>query len=305
MANRGDITVAPRANKLTPETTIASPRKHPFAGQETPCRLIWHVMSTEAETRAALAFLLAAGADEVIAEAPVNRFRAVESRPRESAGPAAAPAPQREPAPAIVAADAVQSARERVMQCQDLTALRDLMATFDGCALKETATNLVFADGNPQARLMIIGEAPGRDEDRLGKPFVGESGQLLDRMLGAIELDRSSVYISNILPWRPPGNRKPTHQEIAICLPFIERHVALSGADVLLLTGGTAVAALLGRSEGITRIRGRWLTYQTDHKKLPTMATFHPAYLLRQPGQKREVWQDLLKVRARLRDAKA
>jgi len=261
-------------------------------------------MSTQANARAALAFLLAAGADEAIAEAPIDRFLSGQQPTLDPVAPIA-PAVSASVEQTATTPDAVQSARSRVAQCQDLAALRALMETFDGCALKDTATNLVFADGNPDARLMIIGEAPGREEDRLGKPFVGQSGQLLDRMLGAIGLDRSSVYISNVLPWRPPGNRKPTHQEIAICLPFIERHVELAGADIVLLTGGTAVAALLGRPEGITRIRGRWLKFRAGQKDVAAMATFHPAYLLRQPGQKREVWQDLLKIQSRLRESDA
>jgi len=263
-------------------------------------------MSTQANARAALTFLLAAGADEAIAEAPIDRFQSAQ---QPTVKPVTATPPTRTPPAAGIstaaAPNAVESARSQVAQCQDLTALRALMAAFDGCALRDTATNLVFADGNPEARLMIIGEAPGREEDRLGKPFVGESGQLLDRMLRAIALDRSSVYITNILPWRPPGNRKPTHQEIAICLPFIERHVELARADIVLLTGGTAVGALLDRSEGITRVRGRWLTYRAGQREVAALATFHPAYLLRQPGQKREVWQDLLKIQARLREAEA
>ncbi len=263
-------------------------------------------MSTEAEARATLAFLLATGADEAIAEAPVNRFLERQQSLTEPAKPSAPAIAERPPqTPAAAAPEAVQSARSRALQCQDLAALRALMSAFEGCALKDTATNLVFADGNPDARLMIVGEAPGREEDRRGKPFVGESGQLLDRMLHAIELDRTTVYITNILPWRPPGNRKPTHQEIAICLPFIERHVALARADIVLLTGGTAVGALLGLAEGITRVRGRWLKYRAGERELAALATFHPAYLLRQPGQKREVWQDLLKIQSRLRDSAA
>jgi DNA polymerase len=263
-------------------------------------------MSTEAEARAALAFLLAAGADEAVADAPLNRFLPGRQSMTEPAKPKTPAKAQRlAPTPVALSPDAAQSARSVAAQCQDLGALSAAMDVFDGCALKDTATNLVFADGNPDARLMIVGEAPGREEDRQGKPFVGESGQLLDRMLHAIGLDRTGVYITNILPWRPPGNRKPTHQEIAICLPFIERHVELAQAEIVLLTGGTAVGALLGRAEGITRVRGRWLKYRAGQREVAALATFHPAYLLRQPGQKREVWQDLLKIQSRLRDIDA
>ena len=208
-----------------------------------PHRLVFGAMSTEAEARAALAFLLAAGADEAVADAPVNRFlpdRQAMIEPAKPKTPAKAQRPA--PTPASLGSDAAQSARSLSAQCQDLGALRAAMDVFDGCALKDTATNLVFADGNPNARLMIVGEAPGREEDRRGKPFVGESGQLLDRMLHAIGLDRTSVYITNILPWRPPGNRKPTHQEIAICLPFTHYFPSLTRFEVALFSHGVAVA---------------------------------------------------------------
>jgi DNA polymerase len=186
--------------------------------------------------------------------------------------------------------------------CASLEELRDAMARFEGGALKESATNLVFGDGNPDATIMFIGEAPGADEDRQGLPFVGVSGQLLDRMIAAIGLDRRSAYITNILPWRPPENRKPTAAETTAFVPFVNRHIALVGPRVLVLVGGTAATALLGTTEGITKLRGRWLVYrdETSGQTIDTMAIYHPAYLLRQSALKREAWRDLLAIKARL-----
>ena len=192
------------------------------------------------------------------------------------------------------------SSCEIAAACHDLASLRQAMENFQGCALKTTAKHTVFADGNPKARIMLVGEAPGRDEDLQGLPFVGRSGQLLDRMLAAINLDRSQVYISNILPWRPPGNRTPTSAEIVMCLPFIERHIELASPDLLLLLGGISVKALFNASEGIMRLRGRWKLYHAGEREIPALATYHPAFLLRQPAQKRQAWQDLIALRARL-----
>ena len=167
------------------------------------------------------------------------------------------------------------------------------METFDGCALKSTATRLVFADGNPQARIMFVGEAPGREEDIEGLPFVGRSGKLLDRMIAAIGLDRSSAYIANVIPWRPPGNRTPTPQETQICLPFIQRQIELVNPDVLVTLGNPSTQTLLSTREGIMKTRGRWFDYDTGTRVIRALATFHPAYLLRSPSYKRMAWQDL------------
>jgi DNA polymerase len=185
--------------------------------------------------------------------------------------------------------------------------LRAELAQFDGCALKHTAMNLVFADGNPKAEVMLIGEAPGEQEDRQGKPFVGISGQLLDQMLGSIGLDRTHVYISNILFWRPPGNRAPTDMEIAACLPFAERHIALVKPKVLLLLGAVAAKSILRTKEGITRIRGRWTDYHSPAgdvvaEPIACLPIFHPAYLLRQPAAKRQAWNDMLTLKKRLKN---
>jgi len=199
---------------------------------------------------------------------------------------------------------ALERAADAAGTCGDLDALRQAIADFDGSSLRETATNLVFGDGNPQASLMLLGEAPGADEDRQGLPFVGVSGQLLDRMMECIGFDRTSFYITNILPWRPPGNRQPTASEIGMFLPFVRRHIALVRPAVLLLLGGTALKALADTNQGIMRTRGRWfdLEIPTLIDPVPAIPTFHPAFLLRQPGQKRAAWRDLLALRTRLEE---
>jgi DNA polymerase len=195
---------------------------------------------------------------------------------------------------------AVMAAREAASAATTLDELRAMLDRFDGCALKVGASRLVFADGNPQAKLMFVGEAPGRDEDIQGLPFVGRSGQLLDRMLAAIGLDRTSVYIANIIPWRPPGNRTPTPQESQICLPFIRRQIELVDPDLLVCLGGPSAQTLLGLKDGITRTRGRWFAYTNGARDIRAIATFHPAFLLRSPLQKRIAWRDFLAVKAAL-----
>lgn len=257
----------------------------------------------------ALQWQLEAGVDEAIGLQPVDRTTLAATAP---ARQATRPSPGRPPTerprqgdskPPLASAQEVNaSARAIAAQAPDLATLRQSLANFDGCALKNTATNLVFGDGNPKARLMLVGEAPGRDEDRQGLPFVGVSGQLLDVMLGHIGLDRTSVYITNILPWRPPGNRQPTSAEITACLPFVERHIELIAPAILVFLGGTAAKTLLRRAEGITRIRGRWFDYTlpATQVSIPAMATYHPAFLLRQSPQKRAAWRDLLTIRERL-----
>ena len=177
--------------------------------------------------------------------------------------------------------------------CQDLEALRQACSNFDGCGLKKTASNMVFSDGNPDADIMLIGEAPGADEDRQGKPFVGVSGQLLDRMMASIGLTRSNLYISNIILWRPPGNRTPTTEEIAAFLPIMKRHIQLIAPKVIVTLGGSSTKALLGTQDGILKCRGKWHEFDLGNGTIPLLATLHPAYLLRTPGQKALAWQDL------------
>ena len=276
-------------------------------------------MASEAQPLELLKWYVEAGADEAIGDAPVDRFdesRAAEAKPApppvetkaietKAVETKAAPARGRAAAPA--AANTVHDAAHQAAACQTLDELVAAIQAFDGCALKETATNTVIHDGNPKARIMVIGEAPGGEEDRKGLPFVGPAGRLLDRMLAAIGLDRhgpdrESAYITNILFWRPPGNRSPTADEIAACMPFTRRQIELVAPVVLVPVGGIAAKALLERSEGITRLRGTWREYTSPGLAAPVaaMPTFHPAYLLRQPLQKREVWRDLLAVKARL-----
>jgi len=262
------------------------------------------------DARALLALQLQWGADEGLDEAPVDRFAA-------RAVPAAAvttpPAPVRAVARANsalvpvsrggVARPAATQAAALAAACTSLAELQAAIAGFEGCALRDTATTTVFADGNPRARIMLVGEAPGAEEDRAGLPFVGASGQLLDRMLASIDLDRSQVLIANILPWRPPGNRTPSEAEIATCLPFIMRHIALVAPDLLLLLGATSVRAMTGATQGIRRIRGSWqdLAIPGLDRAVPALATYHPAYLLRTPLAKREAWADLLELQRRIR----
>jgi len=251
-----------------------------------------------------LAFYLEAGVDCALNDAPVDRLAepdhvAAAAAPREIAPqrpvrelPAPIPAAPR--ADVALAPDAaISSAREAARTAPSLEALRQLMENFDGCALKHTATRLVFADGNPKARIMFVGEAPGRDEDIEGLPFVGRSGKLLDRMIGAIGLDRSKVYIANVIPWRPPGNRTPTPQETQICLPFIKRQIELVDPDVLVTLGNPSTQTLLSTREGIMKTRGKWFDYDTGTRTIRAIATFHPAYLLRSPSYKRMAWHDL------------
>lgn len=255
------------------------------------------VMPPVLDPVAALAFLIEIGADEAIEDAPVDRFAAaaharlarqkkVTPQPQSSSPITPAEGPSAGRTEALTAANAAHS----------LEALHKAMEDFDGCLLKSTATSLVFADGSPQARIMFIGEGPGAEEDRLGRPFVGVSGQLLDRMLASIGLDRSSAYITNIVPWRPPGNRTPNQVEVEMMLPFVQRHIDLVAPQVVVPLGGVAAKALLQTIEGITRLRGIWADVKTHSGNFKALPTYHPAYLLRNPAAKRQAWHDLLMI---------
>lgn len=251
--------------------------------------------------RAVLDFYVEAGVDLALDETPHDRFAEDGAKPPlPGKAPEAAPsrlAPKAAASPEEVAG----LAREEARHARSLEELEAILARFDGCALKLSAKNLAFADGNPQGRVMLVGEAPGADEDRIGKPFMGRSGQLLDRMLGAVGLDRSQVYIANIVPWRPPGNRTPTPQEVTICRPFIERQIELAAPDFLIFLGGPAAQTLLNVKDGILRTRGRWFTYKTESgREIRALPTLHPAYLLRQPLQKRLGWRDFQALRRAL-----
>ncbi len=260
---------------------------------------------------AALRWWSEAGIEFAVDEAPRNHFAGdlvplpVSSRPQpphetRAETPIAAPAYRggvdRGRPPAETAAS------ELAASAPDLATLRSYLETFEECGLKRTATQLVFADGAPGSKVMFVGEAPGGDEDRVGRPFVGRAGQLLDRMLKSIGLDRSRVYIANVVPWRPPGNRTPTIQETQACLPFIKRQIELASPEILVCLGASAAQTLLGVREGITRARGTWFPYHCgDGRTLRALAMLHPAYLLRQPGQKKQAWADLRTLARELR----
>lgn len=262
--------------------------------------------------RELLLFYADSGVDDALADAPVDRFLPVAApapaAPQERAAPAEPRAHQAAtaipPRPQATIPDEGQSERARLLarEAGSLEALRACLEQFDGCNLKFTAKNLVVGDGNPQADIMLVGEAPGRDEDIEGRPFVGRSGQLLDRMLAAIELDRTSAYITNVIPWRPPGNRTPTPIETEICRPFIERQIELVKPKILVALGGPSSKTLLNTSQGIMRLRGSWKEHRTQGGvTIPTMPLLHPAYLLRNPAHKKLAWRDLLEIKAKLR----
>ncbi len=267
------------------------------------------------QARELLAFYREAGVDALLEETPTDRFAGDQEAPR------AEPARARTEAPTSAATRslpvrergvesriasppppeaAVMAAREAAKSAATLEELQAMLERFQGCALRTTATQLVFADGNPKARVMFVGEAPGRDEDIEGLPFVGRSGKLLDRMMAAIGLDRRSAYIANVVPWRPPGNRTPTPQESAVCLPFTLRQIELADPDILVCLGTPSAQTLLNSKDGILKTRGRWFPFHTGTREIRAIATLHPAYLLRQPLQKRFAWRDFLAIKKAL-----
>jgi uracil-DNA glycosylase family 4 len=252
------------------------------------------------DTLSTLNWLVEAGADEALAGEPVNRLAAKAAvQPLPATVPR--PAPARAPAPLEPDSDAVGSALAAAAAANTLAELQAALEAFDGCALKRTATNTVFADGVASGGIMLIGEAPGRDEDRSGKPFVGRAGQLLDKMLASIGLDRKqNAYITNVINWRPPDNRDPTPEEAAACLPFLRRHIELADPGVIILLGAVAARHVVGVTDGIMKLRGRWLEYRVGDKMVPLMPTLHPAYLLRQPSHKKLAWRDLQAVRDKM-----
>ena len=281
-------------------------------------------VATREEIEALLQWYVDMGVDIAVDSMPHDRFAALAAATASDpaslpeAPPAAAhppsPFPTRLPpkggapvplrpaleAAALSADAAVRSARERAAEAKTLEELRAILEAFDGCSLKGSATQLVFADGDPAGRVMAVGEAPGADEDRRGLPFVGRSGQLFDRMLKSIGLDRTAVYIANVVPWRPPGNRAPTPQEVATCMPFIARQIALADPDVLICLGGASAQALLPVKDGILRLRGKWFDFDTGTRVIKAMPMLHPAYLLRTPAHKKLAWRDLREVRKAL-----
>lgn len=264
--------------------------------------------------REILEWYVEAGVDVMLDDNPIDRFsetppqpRAKKQQPIVNASPAdflankSKPKPPAKPQTATIPdSGVIENARELAKTANSLEDLKKALSEFEGCNLKRTAKSLVFCDGNPQSRVMLIGEAPGRDEDMQGLPFVGRSGQLLDRMLGAIGLDRENVYISNVIPWRPPGNRTPTPQETEICRPFIERHIELIKPEFIIMLGGSSAKTLLKTSDGIMKLRGKWTEIHTQSLTVHALPTLHPAYLLRQPAHKALVWKDLLQLKLKL-----
>jgi DNA polymerase len=255
---------------------------------------------SEAEMLAALDWYRAAGVDIAVGDEPVDRFavaQIVPQRPKLPPKGAAAAAPVVVP---VLNADPGET-REIAARASTLDELRAAMDAYDGCSLKLRATQLCFADGNPEAEIMLVGEGPGEQEDLQGKPFVGRAGQLLDRMLGAIGLDRTKVYIANMVPWRPPGNRNPTPEELALCAPFLHRQVELVAPKILVTLGNVPTQSLFATAQGITRMRGQWKTLNVGNWSGPVLPTLHPAFLLRTPGAKAQAWKDMLSLKAAMR----
>ncbi len=277
-----------------------------------------HLQLGATQAAEALRWWIRAGVDCALGETPHDRFADSATAAWRGAvvAPAAAPersapapdtgSPVRQSAAQVGPPEAAETqARAVAAAATDLETLKSLMANFDGCALKRTATQLVFADGEPGSSIMFVGEAPGGDEDRIGRPFVGRAGQLLDRMLNAVGLDRRQVYIANIVPWRPPGNRTPTLQETQTCLPFITRQIELADPQLLVCLGGSSAQTLLGVKGGILRVRGSWFTYSCENgRTIPALAMLHPAYLLRQPAHKRLAWADMRALASALKDSR-
>ncbi len=253
----------------------------PVSNVDLPALLRWH---------------LDAGVDETIGDEPVNRYVALPAPVVQTSF-----ATEQKPASIVIAPQPTSA--HIAQNCKTLAELKAAVESYDGCALKAFATRTVFADGQANAKVMVIGEAPGEDEDRQGLPFVGVSGKLLDRMLASVGLDRATnTYITNIVFWRPPGNRKPTAEEIVLCMPFVQRQIEILDPAVILLVGGPSASTILANPQGITKLRGKWFEFESPglSRPVPTMATFHPAYLLRSPNQKRLAWRDLLVFKQKL-----
>lgn len=262
------------------------------------------VMDKQINIQEALDWYIWAGVDETCSDLPClfaeEHLKQPVSIPVSSAEQtiSAKPAISVKPLPLVS-----QNARELCAKAQNLQELRDIMQAFEGCNLKKTATSTVFGDGAENARVMLVGEAPGADEDRIGRPFVGRCGKLLDKMFQAIQLERSECYITNVLPWRPPGNRTPTDDEIAVCLPFLKRQIELIEPDFILLLGGISLKSVMDVADSISRTRGKWLEYSTSSgKKINVLATYHPSYLLRSTAQKSRVWADLLRLKIKINE---
>jgi len=267
----------------------------------------------DAEALAALEWYRAVGVDAAVGEEPIDRFAQSQAPLRRPAASpaggvaaaileraASAPLPIRDTPDLVANADPSET-RALAAGAKTLDELRAVMDAYDGCVLKKRATQLCFADGNGEAEIMLVGEGPGADEDRIGKPFVGRAGQLLDKMLAAIGLDRTKVFIANMVPWRPPGNREPTPEELALCTPFLHRQIELVAPKILVTLGNVPTQALFGTKSGITRMRGQWRTIEVNGHAMDAMPTLHPAYLLRQPAAKAQAWRDMLALKVTMR----
>ncbi len=260
-------------------------------------------VQSELEPAQLLQWYVECGVDECISDQEINWFEKKSEAPlkQQVSVNSPKPRPQTPTAPLASNRELIEEAKQMAAGCDSLSALNAAILEFDGCSLKKTASNTVFCDGNPDSDIMLIGEAPGADEDRIGKPFVGQAGKLLDRMFATINMNREQdFYITNVLPWRPPGNRKPTDQECDLCLPFLKRHIELFNPKMIVLIGGTSATAILNTKTGITKLRGKWYDYALGEQKIPLMPIFHPAYLLRQPQCKKQAWHDLLTIKERL-----
>lgn len=254
------------------------------------------------ELLAALDWYRAVGVELAVGDTPVDRFAAARITSAQPAAPVArqrgtAPPPANEVQAATILNAEPAETRALAAGAATLEALKELMAGYEGCVLSKRATQLVFADGNPHAEIMLVGEGPGADEDRIGRPFVGRAGQLLDKMLAAIGLDRTKVYIANMVPWRPPGNRNPSPEELALCAPFLMRQIELVAPKILVTLGNVPTQYLFETRTGITRLRGQWRKLTVNGHEMDAMASWHPAYLLRQPGAKQQSWHDLISLK--------
>lgn len=269
---------------------------------------LYHMMNENIEnTEFLLNWHIEAGVDETIAEMPCNFFESDKIvKPKSDIKTTVQTTSQQiETNRQNVVSDStnlsIQNANKLVENIEKVEDLENIVNNFDGCGLKVTAKNTVFGEGNTEAKILIIGEAPGADEDRIGRPFVGKSGILLDKMLKSIELDRSNVYISNTIYWRPPGNRTPTSSEISICLPFVKKLVEIMKPEIIITLGGSATQTILNTNETISKLRGRWIDYSdSENNKTEVIATFHPSYLLRNPANKKKSWADLLKIKKKI-----
>lgn len=245
-----------------------------------------------------------AGVTETFADSPCLTVTKEENNLKSKKEISSAPTPLKSPILVESTSIALKNAKDACNKATNLEELKTIMNNFDGCNLKNTAASTVFGEGSEKAKLMLIGEAPGADEDRQGRPFVGRCGKLLDKMLAAINYSRQDCYITNILPWRPPGNRTPTDDEIAICLPFLKRQIELIKPDIILLLGGIALKSVMDNPDSISRTRGKWLSYMVEDKEISVLATYHPSYVLRSSAQKAKVWADLIRLKKKIEEEK-